>query len=97
MDPITRRSFGKTLLATVVLPHLGSSTLAEQAAAASPAVPDTIAGHVLTADEKVLTAKFLADQEKNLSGLRLESLPNSLQPAIRFASPTMKERDGARE
>ena len=97
MNPITRRSFGKFLLGFTFLPIAKSeppSTQIDQGTTPGLSVPDTIAGHRLTADEKELTVKFLATHEKNMAPLRQHDLPNNRPPGILFSSPMMKKREG---
>ena len=90
MNKLTRRTFGKRLLATSSLPFINLPSYAEQTANPELAIPDTIAGYKLTAEDKQLAGRFLANHEKNMSALREKELPNSLAPAFMFASPRTK-------
>lgn len=85
---ITRRAFGQWLLGFMALPAL---PLQEQQK--PPQVPDTVAGHRLSGEERELAAKFLATHEKHIGPLRERALPNDLPPDFRFSSPSMKEVD----
>lgn len=99
MKPITRRGFGKRLLAAGILPLTAGSLdgLLEQQKSETPiATPDTIAGYALSSDEKTLAAKYLAAHEKRMTPLRVVDLPNSLAPSIlyRIEPPVTKRKSG---
>ncbi len=91
---LTRRMFGKRMLAASALPVVGLAS--DQTANSQPAVPDTIAGYKLTDDDKQLTSKFLSNHEKNMMPLRAKELPNGLAPSFMFASPREKSEPKAR-
>jgi len=100
MSLISRRLFGRTILAGVLLPTTKVRLPGQQQqveAAPSPQVPDTIAGYTLSSEERTLATKFLGVHEKNMSPLRLNDLPNNLAPSFQFVSPNMKRSGGGRE
>jgi hypothetical protein len=86
MNKLTRRTFGKRVLAAGALPLL---KLELQTSNPEPQIiiPDKLAGYKLSAEEKLLATKFLTTQEKNMAPLRERDLPNSLAPSFVFASP----------
>ncbi len=90
MDKLTRRTFGKHLLAASTLPLINLPSSAQETTNPETTVPDTIAGYRLTPEDKQLALKFLANHEKNMLPLREKELPNSLAPAFIFASPLPK-------
>ena len=88
MERLTRRAFTTLLITSTVLPASRDSTeipLAEQRTS-NPTIPDFIAGHFLTPEEKRLMARFLSRHEESLSSLRSNDLPNSLSPAFCYGS-----------
>lgn len=96
MNRLTRRSFGKKMLAIgaasivqppSLLPQTSNPRRVESSTEPAVEVPDVIAGYTLTAEEKQLAAKYLANHEKNMQPLRATDLPNSLPPDFIFASP----------
>ena len=87
MNKLTRRTFGKRILATGVLPLLPQRSHAQTEATAL--IPPAIAGYKPTAEERALTEKYLSTHEKNFSSLRERDLPNSLAPFFVVTSPTM--------
>lgn len=96
MKKLSRRTFGKYLLAASTLPFHTAETSPppQNPSSANPTIPDIIAGYTLTAEEKRLVEKFLAVHEKNMASLRERDLPNALAPAFHFASPASNGETG---
>ena len=94
MNTLTRRTFGKRILAAGALPLLKNPLLEPQSSNPEQIVTDTIAGYKLTKEEKQLVAKFLSTHEKNMAPLREKDLPNSLAPSFVFGCPTTKGESG---
>lgn len=98
MNKLSRRVFGKRLLAAGALPLLDFQVSKSQTGSheGTIATPDAIAGYTLSGEEKELVSKFLATHEKNMSALRTTDLPNSLPPDFIFASPGPAEKTSSR-
>jgi len=97
VNKLSRRTFGKRILAASAVPLLRLEPLPGQTETTpSPIVPDAIAGYKLTAEDKQLAVKFLSTHEKNMSALREKDLLNSLAPNFIFASPTTNEKRPSR-
>lgn len=103
MNELTRRAFGKRILAASALPLLRNPILETlrrspygQTSNPEPQVivPDAVASYKLTQEDKPLVAKFLSIYEKNMSALREKDLPNSLAPNFIFASPRIGGESG---
>lgn len=88
MTAFSRRSFFGTLTASFPAAILlaKNQLVAVPASDERPLIPEMIAGHELSEDEKALVAKFCASQNKNLSPLRTRDLPNSLPPTFVVAA-----------
>lgn len=97
MNKLSRRTFGKRILAASALPLLKYPVPEQQTPAPVAVVPDTIAGYKLTQEDKQLAAKFLSTHEKNMAALRERDLPNSLAPNFLFASPRTGENGEAKK
>jgi hypothetical protein len=100
MHILSRRSFSKFLLAATTLPMARiqlPTTQVDQTPLSAPAIPDSIAGRALNHDERALVAKFLTHHDEQMAPLRKMSLPNSLSPNFRFASPEIKHARGEGE
>ena len=91
MNTLTRRTFGKRILAATALPLMKSPAYEPQSPESGAKVPDVIAGYTLTPEDRQLAARFLATHEKNLSALRENDLPNGLAPNFIFASPKVDD------
>ncbi len=89
MNKCTRRTFGKHLFAASLLPIASAPLSGLQVGDPEhgPGIPDTIAGYMLSPEDKQLASKFLSTHEKNLSALRAKDLPNNLAPCFSFKSP----------
>ncbi len=96
MKSLTRRAFGKTILAAGTAPFMGAVVLPMQSEQPQRviALPERVAGYLMTEDERQLALKFLAHHEKNIQPLRERDLPNGLVPHFIFASPVMKGENG---
>lgn len=84
---LSRREFHKALLAAGTLPVLRRTLDETQESSA-------LSGYVPTAEEQMLGEAFLASHVKRMSPLREQDLPNSLPPAIIFASPAPRKKSG---
>ncbi|MBX2991313.1 MAG: hypothetical protein KF749_09095 [Bacteroidetes bacterium] len=96
MHRLTRRSFGKKLLAAGAFSLIEHSPILPQTSNAEPdiEIPDSIAGYTLSAEDKQLAGKFLMNHEQNMNALRETDLPNSLPPDFIFSSPKVKGEIG---
>jgi hypothetical protein len=95
MEKLSRRTFGKYLLAATTLPL--TVPQAQAPSTERQTFPPIIAGYTLTAEEKRLAEKFFATHEKNMASLRARDLPNALAPALFFACPTTGETGDAKQ
>ena len=89
MERLTRRAFTTLLITSAVLPASRDSTAEipqTEQRTSNPTIPDSIAGHFFTPEEKRLVARFLSKHEESLSSLRANDLPNSLSPAFCYSS-----------
>jgi len=85
MQRVSRRTFTALLFSAAFLRKAnGDTTRTKQAdiALRTLSIPDTIAGHVLTQEEKDLAARFISEHEEGMTPLREIDLPNSLAPSI---------------
>jgi hypothetical protein len=97
MTAFSRRAFVSNLAASFPAIFLSRNKLgAIPASDEKPPIPQTIAGHELSADEKALVAKFSASQDKDLSPLRTRDLPNSLPPTFVVPAPPVATRESRR-
>jgi len=95
MNRMSRRSFAQHIFAAWFLPAAKVSFQeGEQERSSFPDIPHVIAGYTLSHGESELTAKFMAEYERNIYPLRRHDLPNSLAPSVRFQSPVMRKHDG---
>ena len=85
MHVLTRRDFTLCLMTSAISP-LGIKVAQSGHLSTGLHIPDSVAGHLLTAEEKELALKFCVRNEENLSSLRGINLPNNLGPALCYAS-----------
>ena len=93
MHPISRRSFGKLLIATGLSGRvLGKALDATESQQILPPliVPDEVAGRRLTGEEKDLAGRFLIAYENAMAPLRRADLAYGVAPSFRFNSPPLK-------
>ncbi len=96
MKTLTRRAFSTTLLSAGAIPlvrdvFLHASSESDQSGIV---LPESVAGYVMTEDERKLALKFLENHEKNMRPLREQDLPNHLAPNFIFTSPILKGETG---
>lgn len=97
MNRLSRRSFGKKLLAAGAFSLIEHPPILSQTSNPEPVIdlPDSIAGYTLSVEDKQLASKFLMNHEKNMKALRETDLPNNLPPDFIFSSPKAKGENGA--
>jgi hypothetical protein len=99
MKTLTRRAFGTTLLSAGAIPLVRDAFLhaSSESDQAGIVLPESVAGYVMTEDERKLALKFLENHERNMKPLREHDLPNDLAPSFIFASPILKGETGESE